>query len=193
MPGTASARAHEALERLARLHPKLIDLGLGRSLELLEKLGQPQHHLPPVIHLAGTNGKGSTLSFLRAMLEAEGKSIHAYTSPHLVRFHERIRLAGTLIDDQRLADLLEEVETVNGDDISKRLGGTRYNDLSSKLERAIKAHEQGDSEQQKDWIEELLREYYDPMYDYQQTVKTRDILFRGTFTEARDFLTAGHR
>ena len=73
MPGTASARAHEALERLARLHPKLIDLGLGRSLELLEKLGQPQHHLPPVIHLAGTNGKGSTLSFLRAMLEAEGK------------------------------------------------------------------------------------------------------------------------
>ena len=116
MPGTASARAHEALERLARLHPKLIDLGLGRSLELLEKLGQPQHHLPPVIHLAGTNGKGSTLSFLRAMLEAEGKSIHAYTSPHLVRFHERIRLAGTLIDDQRLADLLEEVETVNGDE-----------------------------------------------------------------------------
>ena len=113
MPGTASARAHEALERLARLHPKLIDLGLGRSLELLEKLGQPQHHLPPVIHLAGTNGKGSTLSFLRAMLEAEGKSIHAYTSPHLVRFHERIRLAGTLIDDQRLADLLEEVETVS--------------------------------------------------------------------------------
>tara|TARA_X000000950_G_scaffold57420_2_gene69174 strand:- start:8631 stop:9974 length:1344 start_codon:yes stop_codon:yes gene_type:complete len=116
MPGAASARAHEALERLARLHPKLIDLGLGRSLELLEKLGQPQHHLPPVIHLAGTNGKGSTLSFLRAMLEAEGKSIHAYTSPHLVRFHERIRLAGTLIDDQRLADLLEEVETVNGDE-----------------------------------------------------------------------------
>ena len=77
--------------------------------------------------------------------------------------------------------------------ISKRLGGKRYNNLSSKLERAIKAHEQGDSEQHKDWIEDLLRDYYDPMYDYQQTVKTRDILFRGTFTEARDFLTDGHR
>ena len=112
----AALRAQNALRRLADLHPKLIDLGLERSLSLLEKLGGPQQQMPPAIHLAGTNGKGSTLAFLRAMLEAGGKAVHAYVSPHLVRFHERIRLAGRLIGDSELADLLEEVERVNGDE-----------------------------------------------------------------------------
>ena len=112
----AALRAADALRRLADLHPKLIDLGLERSLSLLEKLGEPHHRMPPAIHLAGTNGKGSTLAFLRAMLEAGGKAVHAYVSPHLVRFHERVRLAGRLIGDSELADLLEEVERVNGDE-----------------------------------------------------------------------------
>ncbi|MGC6484423.1 MAG: bifunctional folylpolyglutamate synthase/dihydrofolate synthase [Candidatus Puniceispirillales bacterium] len=108
-------RAEAALDRLAALHPKLIDLGLDRSFALLDRLGDPHEAMPPALHLAGTNGKGSTLAFLRAMVEAGGMRAHAYTSPHLVRFHERIRLAGTLISDQGLADLLEEVETRNGD------------------------------------------------------------------------------
>ena len=116
MTADTALRARNALDRLAKLHPKLIDLGLGRSLALLGKLGNPQHRMPPVIHLAGTNGKGSALAFMRAMLEAGGHAVHAYTSPHLVRFHERIRLAGELIDDAGLADLLEEVEAVNGDE-----------------------------------------------------------------------------
>ena len=116
MTADTALRARNALDRLAKLHPKLIDLGLGRSLELLDKLGNPQHRMPPAIHLAGTNGKGSTLALMRAMLEAGGHAVHAYTSPHLVRFHERIRLAGKLIDDSGLADLLEEVEAVNGDE-----------------------------------------------------------------------------
>lgn len=111
----AAQRAENALARLAALHPKLIDLGLDRSFALLEKLGNPHHRMPPAIHLAGTNGKGSTLAFLRAMAEAAGQKVHGYTSPHLVRFHERIRLAGQLIDDEGLADLLEEVEQLNGD------------------------------------------------------------------------------
>ena len=75
------------LDRLARLHPKKIDLSLGRTLDLLGKLGDPQKWLPPVVHVAGTNGKGSTIAFLRAMLEAAGERVHVYTSPHLVRFH----------------------------------------------------------------------------------------------------------
>ena len=116
MTQTDLQRAETALERLAALHPKLIDLGLDRSFALLEKFGNPHLGMPPAIHLAGTNGKGSTLSFLRAMAEASGRKVHGYTSPHLVRFHERIRLAGTLIDDAGLADLLEEVERLNGDD-----------------------------------------------------------------------------
>lgn len=116
MNGTPLQRAEAALDRLAALHPKLIDLGLGRSFALLERLGNPHQHMPPAIHLAGTNGKGSTLAFLRAMAEAGGMATHAYTSPHLVRFHERIRLGGALITDQGLADLLEEVEARNGDD-----------------------------------------------------------------------------
>ena len=109
-------RVEAALTRLAELHPKLIDLGLDRGNRLLEKLGNPHHGLPPVIHLAGTNGKGSSLAFLRAVFEAAGQKVHGYTSPHLVRFHERIRIAGALITDRDLADLLEEVEAINGDD-----------------------------------------------------------------------------
>ena len=111
----ATDRAAAALDRLARLHPKLIDLGLNRSFALLERLGNPHHHLPPTIHVAGTNGKGSTIAFLRAMAEEAGLTVHVYSSPHLCRFNERIRLAGRLIDDGGLADLLEEVETANGD------------------------------------------------------------------------------
>ncbi len=101
------------LERLSRLHPKLIDLSLGRIETLLKALGDPQGQLPPVIHVAGTNGKGSTIATLRACLEAGGWRVHAYTSPHLVRFHERIRLAGRLIDEDDLIELLEECERAN--------------------------------------------------------------------------------
>ena len=110
----AANRAAAALDRLARLHPKLIDLGLDRSFALLEKLGNPHHHLPPTIHVAGTNGKGSTIAFLRAMAEEAGLKVHVYSSPHLCRFNERIRLAGKLIADGELVNLLEEVEIANG-------------------------------------------------------------------------------
>ena len=110
----AAARADAALKRLEKLHPKLIDLGLERTLSLLELLGNPHHQLPPTIHLAGTNGKGSVLAFLKAMLEAEGLKVHAYTSPHLISFNERICLAGKVIDNGALATLLEEVEEING-------------------------------------------------------------------------------
>ena len=103
------------LERLGRLHPKLIDLSLGRIERLLAALGNPQDKLPPVVHVAGTNGKGSTVATMRACLEAGGYRVHAYTSPHLVRFHERIRLAGRLIDEEALIALLEECERANGD------------------------------------------------------------------------------
>ena len=96
------------LDRLGRLHPKLIDLSLGRVERLLGALGNPHDRLPPVVHIAGTNGKGSTIATLRACLEAGGYRVHAYTSPHLVRFHERIRLAGRLIDEEALIALLEE-------------------------------------------------------------------------------------
>jgi len=102
------------LARLMALHPKLIDLTLGRMERLLAALGHPERALPPVIHIAGTNGKGSTLACLRAGLEAEGARVHAYTSPHLVRFHERIRLAGDLIAEPALAALLDECEAANG-------------------------------------------------------------------------------
>ncbi len=112
----AAHRAEKALERLAHLHPKLIDLGLSRTIDLLGQLGNPHHRLPPVIHVAGTNGKGSVIAFLRSSAEAAGLRVHVYTSPHLCRFNERIRLAGQLIGDAALADLLEEVETANGTD-----------------------------------------------------------------------------
>ncbi|MGY0829786.1 bifunctional folylpolyglutamate synthase/dihydrofolate synthase [Azospirillum argentinense] len=109
----AESLADPVLDRLKGLHPKVIDLSLDRVHRLLAALGHPERRLPPVVHVAGTNGKGSTLAFLRAMLEAAGLRVHVYTSPHLVRFHERIRLAGTLIDDDRLAALLEECEAAN--------------------------------------------------------------------------------
>ncbi|MDO9336106.1 MAG: folylpolyglutamate synthase/dihydrofolate synthase family protein [Caulobacter sp.] len=102
-----------ALERLRLLHPKLIDLSLGRMRRLCAALGDPQRHFPPVVHVAGTNGKGSTVAFLRAMAEAAGLRVHVFTSPHLVRFAERIRLAGTLITDEHLARVLETVEMAN--------------------------------------------------------------------------------
>ncbi len=102
-----------ALKRLQTLHPMLIDLSLGRVERLLAALGHPERRLPPVIHVAGTNGKGSTVAYLRAMGEAAGLRVHAFTSPHLVRFAERIRIAGRLIEDDALAALLEEVEAVN--------------------------------------------------------------------------------
>ena len=101
------------LARLMRLQPKLIDRSLGRIEGLLAALGNPQDRLPPVIHVAGTNGKGSTIATLRACLEAASRQVHVYTSPHLVRFHQRIRLAGRLIDEDRLVVLLEECERAN--------------------------------------------------------------------------------
>ena len=107
-------RAHDAaLARLQALHPKLIDLSLDRMRRLCAALGDPQDRLPPVIHVAGTNGKGSTVAYLRAMAEAAGLRVHVFTSPHLVRFAERIRLAGTLITDDHLADVLDRVEQAN--------------------------------------------------------------------------------
>src|SRR6476661_1809852 len=101
------------LERLNRLHPKIIDLSLDRTWRLLERLGHPERRLPPVIHVAGTNGKGSVIAYLRAMLEAAGYRVHVYTSPHLVRFHERIRLAGELIEEDALLAALDECERAN--------------------------------------------------------------------------------
>jgi dihydrofolate synthase/folylpolyglutamate synthase len=103
------------LTRMMTLHPKVIDLTLDRVWQLLNALGNPQDRLPPVVHIAGTNGKGSTQAMIRAGLEARGKRVHAYTSPHLARFHERIRLAGSLIDESALTDLLDRVEKTNGD------------------------------------------------------------------------------
>jgi dihydrofolate synthase/folylpolyglutamate synthase len=115
-PETADPRDSDAvLARLMRLHPKVIDLSLGRIERLLAALGHPERALPPVVHVAGTNGKGSVLALLRAILEASGLRVHVYTSPHLVRFHERIRLAGTLIEEPALLDLLEECERANGE------------------------------------------------------------------------------
>ena len=112
---TDHLRPHDAaLMRLQALHPKRIDLSLGRMRRLCAALGDPQLRLPPVIHVAGTNGKGSTVAFLRAMAEAAGLRVHVFTSPHLVRFAERIRLAGTLIADDHLAEVLARVETANG-------------------------------------------------------------------------------
>jgi dihydrofolate synthase/folylpolyglutamate synthase len=101
------------LTRLLQLHPKIIDLSLERMERILARLGHPERALPPVIHVAGTNGKGSTVAFARAMIEAAGLKAHTYTSPHLVRFHERIRLAGSLIAEEHLSALLEECETAN--------------------------------------------------------------------------------
>ena len=103
------------LERLNSLSPGADILGLERITVLLDRLGNPERSLPPVFHVAGTNGKGSTCAYLRAALEASGKTVHVYTSPHLVRFNERIRVAGALVDDPTLASLLDEVLNVAGD------------------------------------------------------------------------------
>lgn len=107
------SRTDAILKRLLTLHPKLIDLELGRTERMLDAVGRPQDRLPPVIHVAGTNGKGSTIAFLRAMLEAQGKRVHVYTSPHLVAFRERVRLAGKLVSSRALNAALEECELAN--------------------------------------------------------------------------------
>ncbi|WP_414903058.1 glutamate ligase domain-containing protein [Sphingomonas flavalba] len=112
---SADPAVQRQLDRLTLLSPGRDILGLQRITTLLARLGDPQLRLPPAFHVAGTNGKGSTCAFLRAMLEAAGKRVHVYSSPHLVRFNERIRLAGRLIDDALLAPLLEEVLAVAGD------------------------------------------------------------------------------
>ena len=101
------------LSRLLSLHPKKIDLVLDRIMRLLADLGHPERKLPPVIHVAGTNGKGSTCAFARAMLEAQGLTVHVYTSPHLVHFHERIRVAGQIIGEEELAATLDDCERAN--------------------------------------------------------------------------------
>lgn len=103
----------DIVARLLTLHPKLIDLTLDRMTRILAQLGHPERRLPPVIHVAGTNGKGSVIAFMRAMLEAAGRRVHVYTSPHLVRFNERFRLAGRLVSDEELEAALAECERVN--------------------------------------------------------------------------------
>src|ERR687898_510574 len=106
------------IARFLALHPKSIDLSLGRIERLLAALGHPERRLPPVIHVAGTNGKGSTIAFMRAILESAGLAVHVYTSPHLVRFHERIRLGqfggGRYVTEDRLVEAFRRCEAVNG-------------------------------------------------------------------------------
>lgn len=111
------AQSNAFLERFLALHPKLIDLSLGRIERLLRALGDPHLALPPVIHVAGTNGKGSTVTFMRAILEAAGLSVHVYTSPHLVRFHERIRIGkkggSQIVSEEMLVDAFARCEKAN--------------------------------------------------------------------------------
>jgi dihydrofolate synthase/folylpolyglutamate synthase len=114
IPGVpATGQAAAILARLQTLYPTLIDLSLGRIARLLTALGEPQQRLPPVIHVAGTNGKGSTCAFLRAIAEAAGWRVHVGTSPHLVRLNERFRIAGQLVSDAELVEVLAEIERVN--------------------------------------------------------------------------------
>ncbi len=107
------AESDRLLEHLATLHPKSIDLSLGRVERLLAALGNPERQLPPVVHVAGTNGKGSVIAYLRAMHEAASQRVHTFTSPHLCRFHERIRLAGNLVGEAQLTDILMRTEAAN--------------------------------------------------------------------------------
>lgn len=113
--GGSDPALEAALKTLGRFHPKIIDLSLGRIEERLAALGHPERQMPPVFHVAGTNGKGSTVAFLRAILGAAGYGAHVYTSPHLVRFNERIRIAGKLIGDDELIRLIAEVERAGGE------------------------------------------------------------------------------
>ncbi|MET0170531.1 MAG: bifunctional folylpolyglutamate synthase/dihydrofolate synthase, partial [Aliihoeflea sp.] len=109
--------AEQQIERLMTLHPKGFDLSLERIRDLLERLGNPQDRLPPVIHIAGTNGKGSAAAFSRALLEAGGRTVHVHTSPHLVRWHERYRLGetggGKLVEDAVFAEAIARVANAN--------------------------------------------------------------------------------
>ena len=111
VPAASPPSLGELVARLSALHPQRIDLGLERMHRLLEQLGHPERKLPPVIHVAGTNGKGSTIAYLRAILEAAGLRVHVYTSPSLVRINECFRLGrsggGTLVDDEELYAVLE--------------------------------------------------------------------------------------
>ena len=109
----AGGRFDAIVARLHGLHPRLIDLSLDRLQRLLDGVGNPERHLPPVLHVAGTNGKGSTCAFLRGIGEAAGLRVHVFTSPHLVAFNERIRIAGTPVDDTTLADTLDALERIN--------------------------------------------------------------------------------
>ena len=108
-----AGRIEAVIERLHSLYPRYMDLSLERLHRLLAELGHPERSLPPVIHVAGTNGKGSTCAFLRAIAEAAGLRVHVTTSPHLVRFNERIRLAGHLVTDEQLLAVLDEIERIN--------------------------------------------------------------------------------
>ena len=112
---SADPAVQAQLDRLSVLSPGGDRLGLDRIARLLDRLGRPQDSLPPVFHVAGTNGKGSTCAFLRAAIEASGRTVHMFTSPHLVRFNERVRIAGRLIDDALLAELLADVLNASDD------------------------------------------------------------------------------
>ena len=112
----SNTRSDALLARMMQFHPKIIDLTLDRVWRLLAALDHPERNLSPVIHIAGTNGKGSTQAMIRAGLEGDGARVHAYTSPHLARFHERIRLEGALISEAALAALLDECLAANGTD-----------------------------------------------------------------------------
>ena len=113
LPSQVPSRIGPLVERLHALHPRLMDLSLDRLQRLLAQLGHPERRLPPVLHVAGTNGKGSTSAMLRALGEAAGWRVHVFTSPHLVRFNERFRLAGRLVTDEQLAHAMEHIEQVN--------------------------------------------------------------------------------
>ena len=106
-------KSNQILKRLELLHPKKIDLSLFRLNKLLKKLGNPHLNLAPVIHIAGTNGKGSVTSYLRSIFEAANLRVHTYTSPHLIKFNERIRINSNLIENKYLNSLLEECEKKN--------------------------------------------------------------------------------